>query len=88
MEAAHFSGRPRVGGLTIVTSGAANRLFMLDAMCADWVGPLAVAILVAVLDTAAEHHDAADGRLGGKGSLMRCVSICCGTPVSAALKVA
>ena len=67
VQATLFSRRPRVGGMTIVTSGAANRLFMLDTICATWVGPLAVAILLPVLafDPSAKPGDGADGRVKG-----------------------
>ena len=60
-----FSARPRVGGLTVFTSGSASRLFMLDAMCATWVGPLAVAILQPVLAPGANRSDLADVPPGG-----------------------
>ena len=43
------SARLRVGGLTITTGGAPNRLAMLDDLCATWVGPLIVALWVPVL---------------------------------------
>ena len=58
-----FSARPRIGGLTVFTSGSASRLFMLDAMCANWVGPLAVAILQPIL--AGDVSGVADGLSGG-----------------------
>ncbi len=66
-----FSERPRVGGLTIVTSGAANRLNTLDTMCAAWVGPLAVAILLPVLHPSADPRDVTDGQLKGKEVMLR-----------------
>ena len=76
MEVALFSARPRVGGLTVVTSGAANRLFMLDATCAAWVGPLAVAVLLPVLPSGAERRDIAEGRLGGDSEPDALVQCC------------
>ena len=70
VQMALFSRRPRVGGLTVVTSGAENRLSMLDAMCATWVGPLAVAILLPVLAAPGdgEPGENGDGRLNGVGT--------------------
>ena len=67
MQAALFSRRPRVGGLTVVTGGGENRLFMLDTMCATWVGPLAVAVLLQVLapPDGGKPGGSADGRLEG-----------------------
>ena len=67
VQVALFSRRPRVGGLTVVTSGADNRLAMLDGMCATWVGPLAVAILLPVLarPDAAQPGGSAGGQLEG-----------------------
>ena len=75
-----FSNRPRVGGLTIVTSGAANRLDMLDTMCAAWVGPLAVAILLPILAPDADPRDVPDGQLGGTESCLACSWRVQGTP--------
>ena len=60
-----FSTRPRIGGLTVVTSGAINRLYMLDTMCANWVGPLAAAVLLPVLPPGTKRGKGADGHLGG-----------------------
>ncbi len=50
-----YSARPRVGGLTITTGGAPNRLAMLDDLCATWVGPLVVAVWVPVLVKGARY---------------------------------
>ena len=43
------SARPLVGGLTVTTGAAPNRLAMLDGMCSSWVGPLVVAVWLPVL---------------------------------------
>ena len=56
-----FSGRRRVGGLTISTAGNTKRLHMLDALCATWAGPLAVAVWHPVLASGGDNGTAADG---------------------------
>ncbi len=61
VEMALFSARPRIGGLTVFTSGSASRLFMLDELCANWVGPLAVAMLQPILAPNASRSDEAEG---------------------------
>ena len=54
-----------MGGLTVVVSGALNRLHMVEATCAGWVGPLAVAVLLPVLPTGVQNTGDADGRVPG-----------------------
>ena len=44
-----YSARPQVGGLTVTTGAAPNRLAMLDGMCSSWVGPLVVAVWLPIL---------------------------------------
>ncbi len=56
VEAAMYSARTRVGGLTITTGGAPNRLAMLDDLCATWVGPLIVAVWVPVIAPGAKSE--------------------------------
>ncbi len=49
VQLALHSARPQVGGLTVTTGTAPNRLAMVDGMCASWVGPLVVAVWLPVL---------------------------------------
>ncbi len=49
VQLALHSARPQVGGLTVTTGAAPNRLAMLDGMCSSWVGPLVAAIWLPVL---------------------------------------
>ena len=65
VEAALHSGRPRVGGLTVVVCGALNRLYMVEATCAAWVLPLAVTVVLPVLLLDAENTADADRRVAG-----------------------
>ena len=65
VEEALLSARPRVGGLTVVVSGALNRLHMVEATCAAWAGPLAVAVLLPVLPPGVQNAEDADGRMAG-----------------------
>lgn len=87
VETALLSARPRVGGLTVVVSGALNRLHMVEATCAGWVGPLAVAVLLPVLPPDVQNAEDADGHVPGAAlrSLMpRCPAFILTSPACTA----
>ena len=60
-----LSKRPRVGGLTVVVSGALNRLNMIESTCTAWVGPLAAAVLLPVLAPGVGYTEDKNGRVAG-----------------------